>query len=484
MSSGRRPSQNVDLGVGCITLFLLPFAAVGVYTAVLAVQRAEARNWSETFFFTLFAVIFGGVGVGGIVAALAGRRKLKAQAVLEATHPESPWLWRADWASGRIMDSGRTGVITAWLLAAFWNLISWPAAFLAVRAAVQQAKPGALLALLFPLIGIGLLVWATRTSLRYRKYGASRLELSTVPGVVGRSLIGMVRAPASIHPDTGFQVTLTCFRRVTSGGGKHRSTSESILWQEERRVEGQPFRAPARVETHIPVTFRLPHDVPATDDSDAGNRIVWRLQLSAGVAGVDYLSAFDVPVFRTTASDQPLTLEEERLTQNSADTRNYEQPADSRILVTSTRRGTEILFPAARNPGAAVSLTLFLLLWVGCIWLQVYFHAPLVFPIITGLLGVLIFLGVLDLWFQVSRVVVDGEAVSWAVGYIVPGRERTISRSEVADVIATIGMRAGTTVYYDVVVVPKHGRKFKVGHSVRDKREAEWLAETMKKAIG
>jgi len=87
--ASKRPSrQSVNLGVGCVILFLLPFAAVGAVTAVMAVQRAAARNWTEALFFALFGVTFGGVGFGGIAAALVGRRKLKEQAALQARHPE------------------------------------------------------------------------------------------------------------------------------------------------------------------------------------------------------------------------------------------------------------------------------------------------------------------------------------------------------------------------------------------------------------
>ena len=482
MSSGRRSSRNVDLSIGCVTLFLLPFAGVGLFTAGMAVQRLTARNWTEALFFGLFALTFGGVGIGGIAAALAGRGKLKVQEALQARHPDSPWLWRQDWASGHITDSSRSTMIGAWLFATLWSLIGFPTGFLSVRAALKEGKPAALLGLLFPIVGIGLVVWAVRTTLRHRKYGVSRLELATVPGVIGRSLIGMVRAPSRIQTAQGFDVTLTCVRRVTNGGGKQRSTSESILWQDVQRVQGQPFRAPARMETHIPVAFRISGDAPSTDESDSAHRVVWRLQVSAEVPGVNYESRFDVPVFRTPASEQPLSPEETRLTQ-TADPAGYQQPADSRILVTATRRGTEILFPAARNLGAAVSLTLFLVLWLACLGLQLYFGAPLVFLIVTGLFGILIFLGVLDLWLQVSRVRVDPQSVSWATGYIVPGRERSIASSNVADVIRAIGMQAGTTVYYDVVLVPRVGKKAKVGHSVRDKREAEWLVERIKKAI-
>src|ERR671912_223679 len=64
MSSGRRSSRNVDLSIGCVTLFLLPFAGVGLFTAVMAVQRIAAGNWTEALFFGLFALTFGGVGSG------------------------------------------------------------------------------------------------------------------------------------------------------------------------------------------------------------------------------------------------------------------------------------------------------------------------------------------------------------------------------------------------------------------------------------
>ena len=113
-----------------------------------------------------------------------------------------------------------------------------------------------------------------------------------------------------------------------------------------------------------------------------------------------------------------------------------------------------------------------------------YFRAPLVFPMVTGLFGLLIFMGVLDLWLTVSRVTVDAGTLTWASGYLAPGRERTLHASEISDVIASTGMQAGTTVYYDVTVVRKNGKKIKVGSSLRNRREAEWLAGRIRKALG
>jgi hypothetical protein len=61
--------------------------------------------------------------------------------------------------------------------------------------------------------------------------------------------------------------------------------------------------------------------------------------------------------------------------------------------------------------------------------------------------------------------------------------ERTLHGSEIADVVVSIGMHARTTVYYGVAIVRKNSKKTKVGRSVRDKRETEWLAATIKEAM-
>ena len=176
--------------VGCLMLFLLPFAAVGVFAGVQVVRAALMHDWAHAGFYAIFALTFGGVGFGGIAAALAGKKKLAAQEALKAGHPDAPWLWRADWAARRADDATRQTVWFAWVFATFWNLIAIPSGFLGVREALQKGNHAALIALLFPLVGIGLLAWAIRATARYRRYGVSRFELTTLPGVIGHSLVG------------------------------------------------------------------------------------------------------------------------------------------------------------------------------------------------------------------------------------------------------------------------------------------------------
>jgi hypothetical protein len=92
--------------------------------------------------------------------------------------------------------------------------------------------------------------------------------------------------------------------------------------------------------------------------------------------------------------------------------------------------------------------------------------------------------GTLDLWLGVARVTADRGTLTIASGYLFPGRERTLNAPEITDVTSMMGMRSGSTPYYDIAIVRKDGKKIKAGRGIRDKREAEWLAATIKSALG
>ncbi len=194
---------------------------------------------------------------------------------------------------------------------------------------------------------------------------------------------------------------------------------------------------------------------------------------------------FEVPVFRTSASDTAPTEEDRRAgAEQALSLTEYRQPADSRISVVRNRRGVELTFPAARNPGAALGLTVFTLLWSGIVAALIRFHAPLFFPVVFGAVGLLLVVGSLELWLTVSRVVVDKESITVAQGYIYAGSEKIVPSAQIASVITKISMQAGSRPYYDVVLVTTAGKQIAAGRWIRNKREAEWLAATIKEGLG
>jgi hypothetical protein len=361
------------------------------------------------------------------------------------------------------------------VFAALWNLIGFPSGVLGARTALREGNRLALIALIFPAIGLGLLVWAVRVTLRYHRYGVSRLELSHNPGVVGHTLAGTVRTPSDLRPPEGFDVVLSCIRRETTGSGKNRSTTEHLLWQEERRTMGGPGG--------VPVAFAIPADAQPSDPGMANDRVLWRLRVAGDVPGIDYSAAFEVPVFRTAESAAPATDVDRAAAAAAMVPAEYRQPAGSRIQVSTTRRGTEIYFPPARNPGFAIGITVFTAIWVGAFALLLVFHAPILFPIVFGLFALLLVYLLLEAWLGVTRVTAGDGQVTIATGWLVPQRERVVNAADIKAVTTRIASQQGDTALYDISIETTAGTRVAAGRSVRDKREAEWLAATIANAV-
>src|SRR5689334_21327096 len=73
-------------------------------------------------FYTLFATLFGAVGVGLITAVLTATRQMPS---IKADVPsDMPWIARADWEAGLIPSSGASsvGITTLSVVAFFWTL--------------------------------------------------------------------------------------------------------------------------------------------------------------------------------------------------------------------------------------------------------------------------------------------------------------------------------------------------------------------------
>ncbi len=379
-------------------------------------------------------------------------------------------------------DDRRTAHPGLWAFALLWNAIALPAAALALRDGQSRL---ALITSVFPMAGLGILVAAVRSSIRIRKFGVSRLHLSTRPAVPGHGLAGTLHVGARIRPTGGFRLVLSCVRIETGGPGGSRRTGERILWQEEQQVgglwgTGMPGEGAVTV---VPVGFRIDAGAPPTDYGDPEARIVWRLSASARMPGVDYAASFEVPVFRPAEAPAPAAQEAPSLPPEP-ELLSYRPPAGSPIRVTSDGRGTRIAFPRALNPRAALALTALALLWGGALALLWRLGAPAIFPAAFGAVEVVLAWGALLLWLRVVDVRADRSGVRVESNLGWAGGPRAVAAPDIADVEVRIGMQAGSEVSYDLAIVRRDGRRIRAGGGVRDKRQAEWLAAKIKEALG
>jgi len=439
-------------------------------------------RWEVIGFYAIFVVTFGGAGIGLMVLGFIGRNRQREAERLRELYPDAPWMHRLDWSRGTIRSTSKSTMVTSLVFAILWNAISSPLWFLLPQEVVEKKNRLALIGVVFPLVGIVLLVWAVRNVLRWRRYGRSVLILETIPGVVGGALQGTVHVGSRLEPEGPYRLTLNCIRRHTTGSGDDRSTTETILGQEERQVPaaaaGLGPSGPA-----LPIVFAIPFDSYATDFSKPDDQVLWRLEVTAPARGIDFATSFEVPVFRTPQSSPDFRLPDQ-VRDASALPSLADRLARSGVLVEKLPDGEAYRFPMARHPGAALGLTLFWAIWSGFILLMHHLGAPLFFPLVFGVVDLLILAGVLDLWFGAGRLTVRSGTLECRHGLFGVGRQRRLEKEEILAFKSSRGMQAGRKLFYNLVAETGAGKKQVLGRRLDSRETAEDLARRIKELLG
>ena len=259
-----------------------------------AVLNRDMR-WNLLGFKLIFALVFGGVGIGLLVFGL--RAKTGA-----TDHPDSsakPWLGQQEWASHQITCKTKNNIWFMWAFALFWNLVSLPATS-AIPEEFASGNKLILIALIFPLAGIYLLVQAIKYSVSWHKFGQLILNLDPYPGSLGGQVGGTLEVPVTYNSQQRFPVSLQCVHSYETGSGKNRSRRENILWQASGLAHTHPSPTNG---TLLAICFDVPDDLPASEPHSRNYRF-WRLDLNADLPGIDLHRQFELPVFATAERSQ------------------------------------------------------------------------------------------------------------------------------------------------------------------------------------
>lgn len=149
----------------------------------------------------VFALVFGGAGFGLLIGARVARKRRAAEQVLRTQFPGEPWRWRPEWTDGRIAGSAGGAAYGAIAFAVLWNLVAVPIGFF-VPGEIANGNTVAAVALLFPLIGVGLAAWAARAWLRLKRFKVATLTLPRIPVALGGRLRGTIRVEAEVPVTT------------------------------------------------------------------------------------------------------------------------------------------------------------------------------------------------------------------------------------------------------------------------------------------
>ncbi|MFK7958810.1 MAG: DUF3592 domain-containing protein [Lysobacterales bacterium] len=467
-----QPQLNVRDGV---TAFVDPDEPS---TAVLV---REIR-WGMVAFLMMFLAVFGGVGAVIVGMGVAGGRKRKANNLLRNAHPQEPWRWEPEWEHGEIHCSGKSTMWVAVAMAVFWNLIS-SFVWVVLPEALADGEWVALLMLLFPAVGVGLAVWAVGAVLRWRRYGRTTLVLDDLPVRLGGALNGHLKVSTALHARE-ILVTLSCIRITTSGSGKNRRTTETVLFQDDYKASVENAGNYRRIR----VEFPIPVDQPSRDVSNSRRKVQWRLKANAKVAGPDLDVQFDLPVFEGGMLDPIQNLgavgDEDDPAQVDRSTLQGGDVADTGVVMHYRGGGLKYYFPAARHKGLGAAFAV-----AGAIALAVGIMGhgqgdmPLFVAIFVGAFGVLfLFIGLNTLLWRSelqTRIGQLGVRSGWWLG-----RDHYYRVNDIKHFKIFGNLRVGTTQYFQLSLKTQDGKKRVLASGLKGKRNTEALVTQIANAIG
>jgi len=467
------------VALGCVTAVSLPFVLTGAF--ILKQGLPLVGHDPSAWVLVGGGALFTAVGIAFIIGAWYTMHHASHELGLREQNPDKPWLWREDWSQGYARESGGTPfVIALWVFAIFWNSICLPLLFV-FRREYQQDNVKVLLMAIFPAAGLLLLALAIYQTFRHRRYGTTVCHFDGVPLVIGHAVRGDVELHGDITPENGFVFRLACIHAVTTGSGKNRSTTETVLWDEEQVVSASAaMRNP--VATRVPFDIATPPDTPTTDDRDTSNRTFWRLSVRAEVPGVDLDTSFLLPLFAIGG-----VTDSTEFTSYAAAHRASaaERQLDHASGVTSgeTLDGREEFVIRSRPTlGGFFGSALFLAIWNGAIYLMVHLGAPIGFPIVFGLVDLLILYGWLDYLFGRSTVRAGREGLSYRRSiFLSDGSMKDVAASDIA---AVNGLADSQNRAFAVQLKLKDGTTQDLARFLRTRSDADTVAARIEKAMG
>jgi hypothetical protein len=483
-SSGKAAAGSGN--TGCLVLFGVPFALVGIgmgASALLQMSHGSILS-QDTVVRLILSVIFSAAGIVLAIRGVAGRRIAQRAQALAAENPDKPWLWREDWARGSAEPDSKSQTLTFGLMGALFLLVSAPVFLNLRRELFERHNYTILVALIFPLAGLFLIGQACLGRMRVRKFGGT-FVMAQVPGVVGGRLSGRIETRFTLPPEDPVDLTLSCVRSYVSGSGNSRSRWENILWQD--KSSGSP--ALGAVGSSLAVDFEVPFDSRETDSKNPDDQIFWRLTATRKLPGIDFDVSFQVPVFKTAASDQSLTAD--KIEEEGAAHLPAGPPAGSKIRVRSAPEGgVQFYFGPARNKGMAAGLMVFGLIFLasgiffGVAVGRAFSRFIAVIPLLAaGGIGVLLLALSSWLWLSTATATIANQELRVRWEFLGLARSRLVGAAEIQKFELYPGMQSGNQVWYDLKVHLQNGRSVTAASGL-GKLEGEWLEAQMKINLG
>jgi hypothetical protein len=428
-------------------------------------------RWGLLGFKSIFLFVFGGFGLGLLVYTWT---RPKANDPSLAQYQHAPWLLNDAWQTPDIRSESRAAMWGAWVFAAFWNAISAVTPLMAYEEVVENRNYLALIALLFPLVGLGLLTWAVRRTLEWRRFGPAPVTLDPFPGSIGGHVGGTIDLNLPYDSTAKFRLTLTNLYSYVSGNGKNRSRKEEVKWQDELVAHAEP----GGKGTHLSFRFDVPEGLDESDAAKKGDSYsTWRLNLRAELPGTDIDRDYEIPVYATARQSRYLSDRAVRRRRHEQDTISDARVRDV-LRIQHGPMGKSMFYPVGRHLGPNLAGTLIGAVFAVAGWFLVVQEGQTIFGSIFGGAGALVALGAFYMMTNSLEVSQDGTSVHTVRRWLgIPVHRESMPRSGFARFRKKSSMKTQSggkhVIYYAINMLDKDGNTMVVGEGFRGESEVK-----------
>ena len=412
----------------------------------------------------------------------------------------SPWLDEKDWQNGQIHSSARTALYVSLFFALFWNIISFPIAFIAITDTyhgwnIDHLDP-VLLVALFPIIGIGLIFWAYKAYRQWSAFGRLSLTLDPYPGSIGGDVGGFLELPVRWRSGYDFKVTINCIHHTITNNGKNSSHKQKIVWKKHAAVEYEPSVNGIRLKFKSPVDEGL----IASEPQEGRSYYRWVVHITGQYkqSNINLDRDFDIPVFKlNTSQSSHLHI------MASAPEVSIEQISEEQVHIKQNTRSLELNYPSSRYGSMGKGLFIFALIFVGVTAFLGYETVSEIYSSgsfslfsvgITGFMSVifgltsLTMLGfALHLLTNHLEVLIDSNGIKVVSQSLIHNSTKTASLSQIQKISKKTTMSSGqgtaATLYFTVTAELDNHKKMTLGNGIKGQLVADSLIKLINKQL-
>lgn len=285
-----------QIGCGYAVCALLGAAGVALILAAGAKGHRGERGPAWVLGALGVALCGGAAGLIGPMRREVARARERQQR--EDARPDEPWTWIDAWRDRNgIPQSGRRnrGALLFFGVAAL--VVSLPMWF-ALPAELAKGNHAAWVGLVFPVVGVGILLAAGVDAWRHQKYGTARFVPAAVPIPFGTEAAGMVVVDRIVRATGAGRAALDCWCTTRSRRGGKTERQETVLSHVERAIAAADWTAAggdSRLFVQLPLRGGAPTSMhPAQADLP---EYEWRLRVEMPTAGADFVAEFVLPIF-------------------------------------------------------------------------------------------------------------------------------------------------------------------------------------------